>query len=516
MKRFLLFLFAWSSVALGSTIDNKPKIGGSLSDGTTGSVLFSGSGVFAQDNANFFWDDTSNRLGIGTTTPNQQLELTGNLRLPASTTTTGIYYSDGNTFLHSFGTATSLFLGSGAGNLTNTGTSNVGIGPAALDAVTSGGQNTALGFDAVGATTTASSNTGIGHKALRSATGGSNTAVGNQAGLSVSTGTQNTLVGGGAAQNLSTGNSNVAIGQAALIDLVSGSSSTAVGERALENATGGLNTGIGYFSGAAVITGTSNTFLGYLSDTTSSSITNSTAIGANAIVGASNSMVLGDTATPVSVGIGSNSPAARLDVVGASDIIQLNIRGHTAQNTDILNVEATGGADSLTVNGDDEASGANVVIRGTATNDSAATGFVGEFLSQERVYSSALSLTNTVAANVTTTALTLTAGDWDIEGALIFIPAAATSIVALTGAISTTSATLPADDTFAVGTAGEVKTRYSGPSGGIITGGNEISLPIPRIRASISGSTTFYLVARGNFTLDTLSVAGQIQARRVR
>ena len=37
---------------------------------TTGSVLFvNSSGQIAQDNANFFWDDTNNRLGIGTASP---------------------------------------------------------------------------------------------------------------------------------------------------------------------------------------------------------------------------------------------------------------------------------------------------------------------------------------------------------------------------------------------------------------------------------------------------------------
>ncbi|MEK7514994.1 MAG: hypothetical protein AAB608_01265, partial [Patescibacteria group bacterium] len=45
---------------------------------TLGSVLFSGTnGVISQDNASFFWDDTNNRLGIGTTTPNAQLALYG-------------------------------------------------------------------------------------------------------------------------------------------------------------------------------------------------------------------------------------------------------------------------------------------------------------------------------------------------------------------------------------------------------------------------------------------------------
>ena len=45
-------------------------IGDTVTSGTTGSILFVGSGpVLAQDNANLFWDDTNNRLGIGTTSP---------------------------------------------------------------------------------------------------------------------------------------------------------------------------------------------------------------------------------------------------------------------------------------------------------------------------------------------------------------------------------------------------------------------------------------------------------------
>lgn len=45
---------------------------------TSGSVLFAGtSGVLQQDNANFFWDDTNNRLGIGTATPSFKLDVVG-------------------------------------------------------------------------------------------------------------------------------------------------------------------------------------------------------------------------------------------------------------------------------------------------------------------------------------------------------------------------------------------------------------------------------------------------------
>jgi hypothetical protein len=43
-------------------------IGDAVNSGTAGSILFVGTGpVLSQDNANMFWDDTNNTLGIGTT-----------------------------------------------------------------------------------------------------------------------------------------------------------------------------------------------------------------------------------------------------------------------------------------------------------------------------------------------------------------------------------------------------------------------------------------------------------------
>ena len=49
-----------------------------ITGGTTGSVLFVGAAsVLAQDNTNLFWDDTNNRLGIGTSSPLFQLHTTG-------------------------------------------------------------------------------------------------------------------------------------------------------------------------------------------------------------------------------------------------------------------------------------------------------------------------------------------------------------------------------------------------------------------------------------------------------
>jgi hypothetical protein len=59
---------------------------------TSGSVLFSNGTTIAQDNANFFWDDTNNRLGIGTATPaaSSKLDITSTTQgfLPPRMTTT--------------------------------------------------------------------------------------------------------------------------------------------------------------------------------------------------------------------------------------------------------------------------------------------------------------------------------------------------------------------------------------------------------------------------------------------
>ncbi len=51
---------------------------------TTGSVVFAGaSGTYTQDNANFFWDDTNNYLGIGTATPATPLNVVANTSVDA-------------------------------------------------------------------------------------------------------------------------------------------------------------------------------------------------------------------------------------------------------------------------------------------------------------------------------------------------------------------------------------------------------------------------------------------------
>lgn len=66
---------AYANIDLGTGI----TIGEAVTGGTNGSVLFVGSGNLTQDNANFFWDDTNNRLGIGNAAPDSPLHVSGSI-----------------------------------------------------------------------------------------------------------------------------------------------------------------------------------------------------------------------------------------------------------------------------------------------------------------------------------------------------------------------------------------------------------------------------------------------------
>ncbi len=62
---------------------------------TTGSVPFIGnaSGTVYENNANFYWDNTNLRLGIGTSTPSATLTVAGNALITGNATTTNLTIS---------------------------------------------------------------------------------------------------------------------------------------------------------------------------------------------------------------------------------------------------------------------------------------------------------------------------------------------------------------------------------------------------------------------------------------
>lgn len=82
MKRASIFFLLAGLVFVGSVtyatyarIDNPSSVTTLTTGGapTAGSVIFSDGTLYAQDNANFFWDDTNNRLGLATTSPFSEL-----------------------------------------------------------------------------------------------------------------------------------------------------------------------------------------------------------------------------------------------------------------------------------------------------------------------------------------------------------------------------------------------------------------------------------------------------------
>ncbi len=141
-------------------------------------------------------------------------------------------------------------------------------------------------------------------------------------------------------------------------------------------------------------------------------------------------------------------------------------------------------------------------IPGTATNDNASAGNVGEsgFAQQQTPQS----LTSTNVLDIVT--LSLTAGDWDVVGVPYFEFAASTTISALAWWVSTTSASFPG---FARGTA-----AINHPI--TAAAGNAVSLPTSPLRVSVSGTTIVYFTVTAIFAVSTATSRGMIIARRVR
>lgn len=156
---------------------------------------------------------------------------------------------------------------------------------------------------------------------------------------------------------------------------------------------------------------------------------------------------------------------------------------------------------SLTLDGNLSFSPTTDGITGTTAADNVVAGKVGEFPSSLVAAGSAVSLTTATAANITS--ISLTAGDWDVEGSVNFTAATATVSQKEAG-ISTTSATLPTDGS-------EV---YSGVAMTLLSTTDSIGMA--RKRVNVSGTTTVYLVGQATFSAGTVSGYGTINARRAR
>lgn len=145
---------------------------------------------------------------------------------------------------------------------------------------------------------------------------------------------------------------------------------------------------------------------------------------------------------------------------------------------------------------------------GTATNDNAPAGDVGEYISSTIASGSAVSLSNGSPSNLTS--ISLTAGDWDVTCETLFSGGTTTPVTTLIASLSGVSAGLSTN------VPGEF-IQVPGYAADLFAGGATYSLPaVGPMRFSFSVTTTVYCVAQVSFTPGTVSVFGLLRARRVR
>jgi len=270
--------------------------------GSNGAVQFNDNGKLAGAST-LFWSKKNKRLGIGTPTPAEQLEITGNLRLPPSGPGGGIIMIGKDRFIHNFGD-NNTFVGIDAGNLSTSGEGNTGIGHKALTTNTEGTCNTAVGGHTLESNKGGNNNTALGHYALQyNTTGEDNTATGVLALYYNSTGSKNTANGDNTLTNNTGGYENTAVGTFSLNLNIDGAGNTASGYYALSsNTKGNDNVAAGWHALDTNTTGYFNTAIGAEANVSSGDLHNATAIGAQAVVTSSDTIRFGNDAVRVIAG----------------------------------------------------------------------------------------------------------------------------------------------------------------------------------------------------------------------
>ena len=141
-------------------------------------------------------------------------------------------------------------------------------------------------------------------------------------------------------------------------------------------------------------------------------------------------------------------------------------------------------------------------IVGTTTNNDAAAGYVGEYLSATN--STGTTVNNNTATDITT--ISLTAGDWDVYYLLNCLPANTNVFNLLYTGISPTSVTI------------DVLSGAATWFGSFTGDGGSVLVLNGSRRVSISTTTTYYLISFHSSSAGTTTTTdkGTIWARRVR
>jgi trimeric autotransporter adhesin len=161
------------------------------------------------------------------------------------------------------------------------GSFNIAVGANALEKNVSGSNNVAMGVGSLAVSLSASNNVALGAEALPLVQAGDNVAVGYRSGAALTTGAQNT-----------------AVGNFSMAANVSGANNTYVGYQAAQlQASGNGNTYVGFLAGGNFFGGSNNTMVGNGADALNPNATfsNSTALGAGAIIDRANMIRLGSS-----------------------------------------------------------------------------------------------------------------------------------------------------------------------------------------------------------------------------
>ena len=183
-------------------------------------------------------------------------------------------------------------------------------------------------------------------------------------------------------------------------------------------------------------------------------------------------------------------------VAGNTDEISLLTQRVTTEEEKVNDIEH-GGTGSTTAATARSALGA-ASSTGVTDGTDAATGQVGEYLSAQ---STAAAITTATPANLA--AISLTAGDWDIQGLSEFIGGTGCIPTLLRSEISVSSASFAG---FGQG------TLLNGSFGTATTNRQSTNT----VRISLTATTTVYLVGQSNFSGGTMTARGLIRARRIR